>query len=144
MGNAGHQLSNNIRKARKLRNVEENLGRNIARCFKVSQIETHYRSPYDHLFERIIFEGQRFILMYAITWTTSGKWALLSVSSSVLEDQKQYVRPGISWKCFPSCQRVPRRYQISLNWGIDGHLSCINPLPATSLGPCKKWKWGYR
>ena len=24
-------------------------------------------------------------------------------------------------------------YQISLNWGIDGHLSGITPFPATSL-----------
>ena len=111
-------------------------GRNIARCFNVSQIETHHRSPCDHLFERKMFEGQHFILMYAITGTTSGKWTPFSVLSSVLEDEKQYVRPGISWKCFPSCRRVPRQYQISLNWGIDGHLSGINPLPATSLGSC--------
>ena len=33
-----------------------------------------------------MIEGQRFILLYAITWKTSGKWAMFSVLSSVLED----------------------------------------------------------
>ena len=40
--------------------------------FKVNQIETHYRSPCDHLFENIMFEGQRFNLMHARTGETSG------------------------------------------------------------------------
>ena len=33
---AGHTLSNDCRLARKLRNEQENLARNVARCFKVS------------------------------------------------------------------------------------------------------------
>ena len=38
----------------------------------VNEIETHYHIPYDHLFERIMFEGQRFILKCARTGKTSG------------------------------------------------------------------------
>ena len=55
VGNAGHTLSKNYRLARKLRNEQENLARNVARCFKVSRIENHYGSPCDHLFEINMF-----------------------------------------------------------------------------------------
>ena len=56
VGNAGHTLSYNCRLARKLRNEQEKLARNVARCFKVIQVESHYDSPCDHLFERNIFK----------------------------------------------------------------------------------------
>ena len=55
VGNAGHTLSNNCRLARKLINEQGNLARDVAGCFKVSQIETHYDSPCDHLFDRNLF-----------------------------------------------------------------------------------------
>ena len=52
------------------------------------------------------------------------------------------VSSDISLKCFLSCHRGPRLYHITKIGVLTNtcQLSGINPLSATLLGSCKKWK----